>query len=211
MTGLHMVDCLDATATAADALQDHLCSAYDNGRVLRLLLKLGVVNERPDGMGGALGSGGWSETGDRYVLKLFRDYLFHQVDGEGNPVVAFTQHIVSTVAESTRAVGAADVDDDGAIDVLAGFFFEIDWHPGNGEEICSQFDASDDGRIDGVEVIWLGEAFTDICEDPGDPEAEWWFAIDANRDCFVDGEDLAILASSSIFGRTVDECSYTCQ
>ena len=27
----------------------------------------------------------WSETGDRYMLKLFRDYLFHQVDENGGP------------------------------------------------------------------------------------------------------------------------------
>ena len=29
----------------------------------------------------------WSETGDRYILKLFRDYVFHSVDEQGNPVV----------------------------------------------------------------------------------------------------------------------------
>lgn len=29
----------------------------------------------------------WSETGDRYIVKLFRDYVFHQVDEAGNPVV----------------------------------------------------------------------------------------------------------------------------
>jgi PAB-dependent poly(A)-specific ribonuclease subunit 3 len=29
----------------------------------------------------------WSETGDRYVIKLFRDYVFHQVDELGAPVV----------------------------------------------------------------------------------------------------------------------------
>lgn len=27
----------------------------------------------------------WSETGDRYMLKLFRDYVFHQVDENGLP------------------------------------------------------------------------------------------------------------------------------
>lgn len=49
-------------------------SEYDNGRLLRLLLKLGTVNERPDHSGGE-----WAETGERYILKLFRDYCFHQV------------------------------------------------------------------------------------------------------------------------------------
>ncbi|KAJ3192239.1 PAB-dependent poly(A)-specific ribonuclease subunit 3 [Irineochytrium annulatum] len=29
----------------------------------------------------------WSETGDRYLLKLFRDYVFHQVDENGKAVV----------------------------------------------------------------------------------------------------------------------------
>ena len=29
----------------------------------------------------------WSETGDRYIVKLFRDYVFHQVDEMGNPVL----------------------------------------------------------------------------------------------------------------------------
>ena len=27
----------------------------------------------------------WAETGDRYILKLFRDYLFHQVSEDGRP------------------------------------------------------------------------------------------------------------------------------
>ena len=27
----------------------------------------------------------WSETGDRYLLKLFRDYVFHQVSADGRP------------------------------------------------------------------------------------------------------------------------------
>jgi len=27
----------------------------------------------------------WSETGDRYLLKLFRDYVFHQVTPDGRP------------------------------------------------------------------------------------------------------------------------------
>lgn len=49
-------------------------SEYDNGRLLRLLLKLGTLNERPDRSGGE-----WAETGERYILKLFRDYCFHQV------------------------------------------------------------------------------------------------------------------------------------
>lgn len=36
----------------------------------------------------------WSETGDRYLLKLFRDHLFHQVTEAGTPWVDLS-HIVS--------------------------------------------------------------------------------------------------------------------
>lgn len=36
----------------------------------------------------------WSETGDRYLLKLFRDHLFHQVSEAGAPWIDLS-HIVS--------------------------------------------------------------------------------------------------------------------
>jgi len=36
----------------------------------------------------------WSETGDRYIIKLFRDYVFHQVDENLDPVVNLT-HVLT--------------------------------------------------------------------------------------------------------------------
>lgn len=36
----------------------------------------------------------WSETGDRYLLKLFRDHLFHQVTEAGTPWIDLS-HIIS--------------------------------------------------------------------------------------------------------------------
>jgi len=38
----------------------------------------------------------WSETGDRYLLKLFRDYVFHQVDENGSPFVNLA-HVIQTL------------------------------------------------------------------------------------------------------------------
>ena len=35
----------------------------------------------------------WSETGDRYILKLFRDFIFHSIGFEGEPI-ADMAHIV---------------------------------------------------------------------------------------------------------------------
>lgn len=55
----------------------------ENGRLVRLLSKMGFINERPEfDM-----EPGWAETGDRYLIKLFRDYVFHQVDENGRPVI----------------------------------------------------------------------------------------------------------------------------
>ena len=38
----------------------------------------------------------WSETGDRYLIKLFRDYLFHQVTETGEPWLDMS-HIISAL------------------------------------------------------------------------------------------------------------------
>uniref|UniRef100_A0A2K5PTS2 PAN2-PAN3 deadenylation complex subunit PAN3 n=1 Tax=Cebus imitator TaxID=2715852 RepID=A0A2K5PTS2_CEBIM len=61
-----------------------------NGRLFRLLAKLGTINERPEFQKDPT----WSETGDRYLLKLFRDHLFHQVTEAGAPWIDLS-HIIS--------------------------------------------------------------------------------------------------------------------
>jgi hypothetical protein len=38
----------------------------------------------------------WSEMGDRYVVKLFRDFVFHQVDEDGNPLLDLG-HVMSSL------------------------------------------------------------------------------------------------------------------
>jgi len=65
-------------------------SELENGRLVRLMSKLGFINERPDFSHELR----WSETGDRYIISLFRDYVFHQVDEGGNPVVNLT-HVIT--------------------------------------------------------------------------------------------------------------------
>ena len=67
----------------ADGLETHLGNEAENGRLLKLMIKLGCINERPE----YKMNPHWAETGDRYLLKLFRDYLFHQVDDNGEAVV----------------------------------------------------------------------------------------------------------------------------
>lgn len=73
-----------------DTLYSDLNRELENSRIVRLFAKLGFVNERPEFHDhGHAGHSAvqWSETGERYYLKLFRDYVFHQVNSDGRPVV----------------------------------------------------------------------------------------------------------------------------
>jgi hypothetical protein len=46
-----------------------------------------MIVERPQP--GTPAADSWSETGDRYLLKLFLDYVFHQTEEEEQPVIDF--------------------------------------------------------------------------------------------------------------------------
>ncbi|KAE9531340.1 hypothetical protein AGLY_010546 [Aphis glycines] len=92
MIGARFYTQLDAAQNHSDNLENELSKEMENGRLFRMLVKLGSINERPEfNLDPA-----WSETGDRYMLKLFRDYLFHQVTEEGRPWLDMS-HIVHTL------------------------------------------------------------------------------------------------------------------
>lgn len=80
---LHLVTTFDQSQHQADELNSELYRELENGRVARLMMKLGTINERHE----FDGEHAWSENGERYMLKLFRDYVFHQVDASGKPVL----------------------------------------------------------------------------------------------------------------------------
>jgi len=73
----------------SDMLEAELAKEVENGRLFRLLVKLGFINERPE----YDTDPNWSETGDHHLLKLFRDYVFHQIHENGTPSVDFG-HVV---------------------------------------------------------------------------------------------------------------------
>lgn len=75
-----------------DNLQAELDREALNGRLFRLLVKLSMINDRPE----LRLDPSWSETGDRYMLKLFREYLYHQLSEDGTPWLD-TGHVVSTL------------------------------------------------------------------------------------------------------------------
>ena len=63
-------DELDVAYDCIDERHGSLTGIYESGRALRLMLKLAFVNERPEfGI-----DANWSESGDCYILKLFRDF-----------------------------------------------------------------------------------------------------------------------------------------
>jgi PAB-dependent poly(A)-specific ribonuclease subunit 3 len=84
----------DSELHAQDALTVTLGRELESSRIVRLLVKLNMINERPEldasqnmpGSSAVNPSSAWAETGERYYLKLFRDYVFHQVDANGRPV-----------------------------------------------------------------------------------------------------------------------------
>ncbi|XP_025118664.3 PAN2-PAN3 deadenylation complex subunit PAN3 isoform X5 [Bubalus bubalis] len=116
MIGARFYTQLDAAQMRNDVIEEDLAKEVQNGRLFRLLAKLGTINERPEqGATAAVVTGRscasgllaavhrdrwfqkdptWSETGDRYLLKLFRDHLFHQVTEAGAPWIDLS-HIIS--------------------------------------------------------------------------------------------------------------------
>ncbi|XP_076318798.1 poly(A) specific ribonuclease subunit PAN3 isoform X2 [Tachypleus tridentatus] len=89
MIGARFYTQLDAAQMRSDVIENELTKEIENGRLLRLLSKLGTINERPEFSMDPT----WAETGDRYMLKLFRDYLFHQVTEDGRPWIDMA-HVV---------------------------------------------------------------------------------------------------------------------
>ena len=85
-----MAQTMDMQFHEADTLTQTLMSELENGRLVRLVTKLGLINERPEFEHNPQ----WSETGERYYLKLFRDYVFHAVDEQGRPITDLG-HIIS--------------------------------------------------------------------------------------------------------------------
>ena len=78
-----MMTSFNAALNVDDNLNSEFSREVENGRLFRLMAKLNFINERPEFEHDPT----WSENGERYFLKLFRDYVFHQVDAQNHPVV----------------------------------------------------------------------------------------------------------------------------
>jgi hypothetical protein len=79
----------------ADSLEHELSKEWQNGRLLRLAVKLAACIDRPEHEG--VGSDGMSkpqsETSERFLIKLFRNFVYHQQHEDGSPNLDFG-HVV---------------------------------------------------------------------------------------------------------------------
>jgi PAB-dependent poly(A)-specific ribonuclease subunit 3 len=78
-----MTSALNGALHNDDYLHNELSREVENARLFRLMAKLNFINERPEFEHDRQ----WSENGERYFLKLFRDYVFHQVDAQNRPLI----------------------------------------------------------------------------------------------------------------------------
>lgn len=78
---------MNGTMNLEDELTNNLMRELENSRLVRLMTKMGFINERQEYNSHTPEANQWSETGERYYLKLFRDYVFHQVGSDGRPVL----------------------------------------------------------------------------------------------------------------------------
>ena len=78
-----MTTAFDAALHVDDSLHSDFSREVENGRLFRLLAKLSFVTDTP----GIENDSQWAESGERFFLTLFRDFVFHQVDAQNHPVV----------------------------------------------------------------------------------------------------------------------------
>jgi hypothetical protein len=79
----------------------------ENGRLFRLVSKLAFVTDRnPSDVGAASG-----DTGNSYLLQLFRDFVFHQGERDGGRVIDWG-HIVENLNKVRKDGGARDARQD---------------------------------------------------------------------------------------------------
>lgn len=77
------VDAFDASLRNDDMIQHALNRELENARLVRLQFKLNAIIDRPE----YEGNPAWRDQGPRAAIKLFQDYVFHQIDANGNPVL----------------------------------------------------------------------------------------------------------------------------
>ncbi|SJM88755.1 related to PAB-dependent poly(A)-specific ribonuclease subunit PAN3 [Zygosaccharomyces bailii] len=77
---------IDSSLTYTDYTEGVLSKELENGRLFRLICKLNFIYGRMESRIDV----NWSESGDKFPILLFYDYVFHQVDATGKNVMDLT-------------------------------------------------------------------------------------------------------------------------
>ena len=84
---LRALDVLNGLQDLSDYYEGQLLSEVENGRLFRLLAKLFSLIDRPESDADI--------GGNAYVLRLFRDFVFHTCDESGKPAVDLSRLLVN--------------------------------------------------------------------------------------------------------------------
>ena len=76
----------EAQTTHVEQMESVLSHELENGRLFRLMCKLNFIFGRVESRIDI----NWSESGDKFAIILFYDYVFHQVDPQGKSVMDLT-------------------------------------------------------------------------------------------------------------------------
>lgn len=74
-----------------DFMESQLSTELENARLFRLITKLNFIIDRPE----YENDGNWQENGSKFIIKLFRDYIFFQYDEFGKPSCNLSRVLVN--------------------------------------------------------------------------------------------------------------------
>lgn len=84
---LRALDVMNGFQDLSDYYENHLLSEVENGRLFRLMAKLSSLIDRPEKEADL--------SGNAFVLRLFRDFVFHTRDESGKPAVDLSRILVN--------------------------------------------------------------------------------------------------------------------
>ncbi|CDR41573.1 CYFA0S07e03708g1_1 [Cyberlindnera fabianii] len=83
---------LDKEQLSADYYEAQLTREIENARLFRLVSKINFIIDRAEYEHNPM----WQQSGSRYPVKLFHEFVFHQVDEKGKPVLDLS-HVLRTL------------------------------------------------------------------------------------------------------------------
>lgn len=93
---IRLLDVVDMLEDLNDYLESQLSTELENARLVRLMTKINFIVDRPEWDNEATAAAaGWTENGPKYLLKLFRDFVFFQTDEMGKPVTDLSRVLVT--------------------------------------------------------------------------------------------------------------------